>query len=260
MRFAAAVLGAILLLQGTCASAESLAVRHTEGVVHGFLVLRNLEGAVLAEGELNQVARGDRVTSKLAFRFRDGSSHEETAVYSQRGRFRLLSDHVLQKGPSFPRATEITIDALAARVKAHGAGEDAKDIDEPLEMPPDIANGMISTLLKNIPAGTSSIKVPIVTVSKKPHIADLTITREGEDHFAVAGSRHAGVRYRVHVKFRGLAGVVAPILGKEPPDYHVWIMEGPAPVFLKSEGPLYSGGPAWRIELASPQWPKEAKP
>ena len=249
-------LGAIALLQAACVGAEPLAVRQTEGVVHGFLVLRSLEGALLAEGELNQVARGDRVTSKLAFRFRDGSTHEETVVYSQRGKFRLLSDRVVQKGPSFPRTSDVTIDALAGRVKAHRSGEEAKDIDERLEMPPDIGNGIISTLMKNIPAGASSIKVPVVTVGTKPHIADLTITREGEDRFAVAGSPHSGVRYRVHVKFRGLAGVAASVLGKEPPDYHVWIMEGPAPVFLRSEGPLFNGGPAWRIELASPEWPK----
>jgi hypothetical protein len=51
-----------------------------------------------------------------------------------------------------------------------------------------------------------------------------------------------------------MAGVAAAVAEKEPPDYHVWIMKGEAPVFLKSEGPLYFGGPVWRIELASPSW------
>jgi len=27
-----------------------------------------------------------------------------------------------------------------------------------------------------------------------------------------------------------------------------WILEGEAPAFLKFEGPLYEGGPIWRIE------------
>ena len=258
-RLRAAALGTILLLHGVHANSESVAVRHTEGVVHGFLVLRSLAGEVLADGDLSQTARGDRVTSRLAFRFKDGSTHEETVIYSQRGNFRLVSDRIVQKGPSFPRTSDVAIDVAAGRVKFLRAGEDGKDgaVSERLTLPPDIANGMVSTLIKNIPAGATSIKVPIVVIGKKPQLADLTIAREGEDHFAVAGSQRAAARYRVHLKFRGVSGVVAPILGKEPPDYHVWIVEGQAPGFLKSEGPLYSGGPVWRIELTSPEWPKD---
>ena len=59
-----------------------VAVRHTEGVVHGFLVLRTLDGMPIADGDLTQVARGTRVTSRLVFHFKDGSSHDETAVFS----------------------------------------------------------------------------------------------------------------------------------------------------------------------------------
>ena len=43
------------------------------------------------------------MTARLVFRFKDGSLSDETAVYSQRGRFRLLTDHVVQKGPSFSK-------------------------------------------------------------------------------------------------------------------------------------------------------------
>jgi hypothetical protein len=39
----------------------------------------------------------------------------------------------------------------------------------------------------------------------------------------------------------------------------VWVLEGEAPTLLKSEGPLYEGGPVWRIEQISPVWAKEAK-
>lgn len=45
-----------------------------------------------------------------------------------------------------------------------------------------------------------------------------------------------------------------------PPDSHVWILGGEAPAFVKSEQPLYFGGPVWRIELASPSWPRGAVP
>jgi hypothetical protein len=64
------------------------------------------------------------------------------------------------------------------------------------------------------------------------------------------------MRYAVKVDIGGISGVIAPIIGRQPPDTHVWMVGGRAPGFLKSEGPLYEDGPVWRIELASPIWPK----
>jgi len=54
-------------------AAGQFAVQHTEGMVHGFLVLRTLEGETLADGDLIQVARADRVTAHLIFHFKNGS-------------------------------------------------------------------------------------------------------------------------------------------------------------------------------------------
>ena len=77
--------------------ADPVAVRHTEGIVHGFLTLRTLDGTLIANGDLIQLARGERVTSRLVFRFTDGSLRDETSVFSQRGTFRLISNHLVQK-------------------------------------------------------------------------------------------------------------------------------------------------------------------
>ncbi len=54
------------LLQPRVTPAQTVAVRHTEGVVHGFLALRTLKGEpeILADGDLIQVARGNRVTTQ----------------------------------------------------------------------------------------------------------------------------------------------------------------------------------------------------
>ena len=56
------------------------------------------------------------------------------------------------------------------------------------------------------------------------------------------------------IEIGGLAGLVAPLFGKQPEDSHVWILGGEAPAFVKFEGPLAFGTPPWRIELASPVW------
>jgi hypothetical protein len=110
------VLGIVVLCSGS-ATADQVPVRHQEGLIHGFLVLRTLEGETIADGDLIQNVHADRVTSRLAFHFKDGSIHDETAVFSQRGHFRLLSDHLIQKGPSFEHPMEMTINGSTGRVE-----------------------------------------------------------------------------------------------------------------------------------------------
>src|SRR5690348_585740 len=62
------LVGVFIALVLACVSAElragALAVRYTEGVVHGFLTLRTLDGHVIADGDLTQVAHGTRVASR----------------------------------------------------------------------------------------------------------------------------------------------------------------------------------------------------
>ena len=104
------------LLSSTGLMAESVPVRYKEGVSHGFLVLRTPDGKSIANGESTQVSEGDRVTTHMWFKFKDGSFYDQKTVFSQRGTFRLLSDHVLQKGPAFKRRLETSIDAISGEV------------------------------------------------------------------------------------------------------------------------------------------------
>src|SRR5262245_28509543 len=106
----------LIVVQAAVLTGEPVGVRHSEGLVHGFLTLKTLDGTLLADGDLLQSARGSRVTSRLVFHFKDGSLHDETAVFSQRQQFRLLSDHLVQKGPSFPHPVDMKIDAVKGQV------------------------------------------------------------------------------------------------------------------------------------------------
>ena len=83
-------------------------------------------------------------------------------------------------------------------------------------------------------------------------LVKLEILPEGEKAIASGNTKHETVRYVVKVKIGGVAGLVAPLLGKQPPDTHVWVLTGNAPAFVKFEGPIYEGGPIGRIELATP--------
>lgn len=252
----AMVVGVTLLQPGETSSAQ-VAVRHTEGVLHGFLVLRTLAGEPLADGDLVQIARGDRVTSQLVFHFKDGSVHDETAVFSQRGNFRLLNYHLIQKGRAFPHPVAVSIDGSTGQVTVRSTDDDGKEkvATERLNLPRDVANGMILTLLKNIRSKAQQMTLSMVAATPKPRLVKLAITRQGEDLFAVGGSSRKATHYVVKVEIGGVAGLVAPLFGKQPPDTHVWILGGDAPAFVKLEGALCLDGPIWRIELTSPIWP-----
>ena len=241
------------------AAAEEIEVRHSEGVVRGFLVLKTLDGSQLARGDLVQSARGERVTSRLTFHFPDGSLHEETVVYTERSRFHLVSDHLVQKGRTFPHPIESSVDMATGRVTVRYLNEpDKKSTDEKMELPADVANGMMLTLLKNIPPDASSTSVSYVAVSESPRLVKLVklvVSRAGTDTFSAAGASHKATRFVINAEIGGFTGFLAKLTGKVPPPISVWILPGEAPAFVKSEGPLYSGGPVWRIELTSPAWP-----
>ena len=83
----ACALAVVVCLLPAVLSAEPVAVRHAEGLTHGFLLLRSPDGALLANGDLIQNLVGGRVSSRLVFRFKDGSVSDETSVFSQRGHF-----------------------------------------------------------------------------------------------------------------------------------------------------------------------------
>ena len=245
-----------LLLPSAVLSQSAVVVRYTGGLVHGFLVLRTLEGNVLADGEVTEVAHGERVTSHLILRFKDGSTNEDTVVFSQRHTFRLVSDHLVQKGPAFKQPIDVSVDGSTGQVTVRYTDDGGKEktVTDRLKLPANVSNGMVLTLLKNIRPDVPMTTLSMVAAAPKPRLVKLLISPEGEESFSAGGLAHKATRYVVKVDIGGIAGVVAPFLGKQPEDTHIWILGGDAPSFVKLEGPLYLGGPIWRIELATPNW------
>jgi hypothetical protein len=246
-------------LFGVAATAEPVAVRHTEGSLRGFLVLRSLDDQVLADGELTQTVRGDRVTARLAFRFRDGSTHEETTVYSQREQLQLISNRIAQKGPSFPQPLEMTVEATGkATVRYQDDKGTQQTATDHFAAPPDLANGLVPKLLINARPDAMPQSFSLMAATPTPRMVKLLVTPAGPERFTIGGAPREAMHYVLKVEIGGVAGVLAPIVGKQPPDSHVWIATGEVPVFVRAEQPFYAGGPVWRIELASPTWPGPA--
>jgi hypothetical protein len=85
-----------------------------------FIVVKTLEGNALADGDMTQVSHGDRVSAQVTIHFKDGSIHDETAVFSGRHNFRLLNYHLVQKGSAFPHPIELSIVYRPSHGSLHG--------------------------------------------------------------------------------------------------------------------------------------------
>jgi hypothetical protein len=249
----------VCILSVSPALAAPVTVHYREGLMHGFLVMSTLDGAEVADGDLLQVPHGNQITSRLIFHFKDGSLWDETVVFSQRTAFRLLTYHLVQKGPSFQHDTEVSIKASTGEVAIRYNDDDGKEkvINDRMKLPPDLANGMVLVLLRNLPPTATPAEVSMLAITPKPRLIKLAISSQGEDSFSLGALSHKAFHYVVKVQIGGVAGLIAPLFGKQPPDTNIWVMGGEAPTFVKSEGLLSFGAPIWRIELIAPGWPKE---
>jgi hypothetical protein len=238
--------------------AQAVPVRSIEGTVHGFLCVRAQDGHVIAAGELIQVAHGSTVTAHLVFHFRDGSLDDETTVFSERGSFRLVSDHHIQQGPSFPTPMDLTIDVMNGQVTSRVPGK-APAIYS-VKIPFDLANGLVGTVVKNIKPNTPETKVSLLVMAPKPLVVKLDITPRGQDPFDLIGLPRKALHYNMQIQLGGVTGVVATLIGKHPSDLQIWVLGGDAPSFLREDGQWFADGPVWSTEFASPDWPDTAHP
>jgi hypothetical protein len=255
-RSVAVLLVCVCALLAPYASATPVQVKHKEGVTHGFLILSTEDGTTIAYGDSTEEVHGNNVTAHLIYHFKDGSLEQEDLVFSQRGTFRLISYHRIEKGPSFKNEEELSVDARSGQVNVKYTDDKGKEKfeSERMKLPPDLANGLVLTMLKNVPDNAKT-ELSYVVATPKPRIVKLEATPVGTEPYTILGSKREALHFAIKVDIGGVAGVIAPLVGKQPPDNHVWISRGEAPTFVKSLTLSYMGGPMWRTELASPVWP-----
>jgi hypothetical protein len=237
------------------AAADPIAVRHLEGVTFGFLTLRNTDGETIANGYLQQTAKPGSaiITDDLQFHFKDGSLYRETTKFTQRGTFHLVSDQVTQKGPAFKQENQSWIDVASGKVtvRTMDKGKE-KQTTQQMSIPPDVANGLLFVLVKNMDPSAAETTVSMVAASDKPRVVKLKFTPAEEKTVKFGLLTFKAQHYVMKIKIAGVAGKVAPSVGKQPPDAHFWTIKSEAPTFVEFEGQMFEDGPVWRIEFAAP--------
>jgi hypothetical protein len=247
-----------LVILPTVSNSDPVPARLKQGTGHIFLLLLGEDEKTLAVGESLQTVKGYTVTTRTTFHFRDGSLDEETTVFEQRVNLRLLSDDHLQRGPAFPHPMEIRIEATAGRITVHDLESGKTNLHE-LKIPFDLANGIITQVLQNIPEDTAETKVSYVLPTSKPRLATLAISRAGEDVYTLGGERQTAKKLEIKVELGGVAGVIAPVIGKEPKSGTAWMAGGKVPMFIRIKTQFYEGGPLWTIQQTAPGWPSDER-
>jgi hypothetical protein len=243
------------------AQADAMPVRHVQGSFHGFLELRSEGGNVVASGDSLQFVHGERITAETIFHFKDGSVDDETTVYTQHKTFHLISDHHLQKGPAFPHPLDVLIDAGSGMVTVRTTDKDGKAAvtSQHMTLPPDLANGLIPIVVENMLAAQQGTTVEMVVMAPKPRVVKMVITNLGEENCSVVDVATKATHYEIKIVLGGAIGLIAPLVGKAPPNIQLWIIRGGVPTFAREQGPLYAEGPVMNIRLASPVWPAAGK-
>jgi hypothetical protein len=204
-------------LLAPCASAAPVQVKYKEGVTHGFLILSTEEGTAIAYGDSTEVVRGNNVTAHLSYHFKDGSLEQEDLVFSQRGTFRLITYHRIEKGPSFKNhEEELSVDARSGQVNVKYTDDKGKEKfeSERMKLPPDLANGLVLTMLKNVPDNAKT-ELSYVVATPKPRIVKLEATPVGTEPYTIVGSKREALHFAIKVDIGGVAGVIAPLVGKQ---------------------------------------------
>ena len=177
-KFFSLLLGFVVFFQPSVSNAELIPVRHREGVTFGFLVLRTVEGQTIAYGELKQVvsSNDELVTDDLQFQFKDGSFYQEITKFTQSHDFRLVSDQLVQKGPSFKQDTESWIEAATGKVTVRTVEKGKEKLTtKHLDLPADVSNGLLFTLVKNVDPALAETTVSMVAASTTPRLVKLHI-------------------------------------------------------------------------------------
>ena len=236
------------------AAGATVPVRFAEGTTRGFLILRSPAGKIIAHGDLLQVPRDGHVESRLVFRFDDGSLYDEVAVFSQNGVFRLSSYRLVQRGPSFPDAMEASLERASRgyRVSTRDGVKTGQ-----IDLPEDTYNGLATILVKNLRRG-SGTTVQMVAFTPAPILVPLEMRAIAEEGGTAGGRPVKTTRFHLQPRLGLVKSLLARLVGKSPPDYHCWVVLEGVPAFVAVEGPLYVGGPVWRIEVVSPRGPGAA--
>ena len=240
------------------AHAEQITVKHVQLPMHRFMVARSEAGQIIANVEFSQAVQSDQVTMDVIYRFVDGSIDDEETTYTQQGSFRLVRNHHIQKGPFFTKPVDFTVEAATGLVTSRTIEKNGKMHVESkhINLPDDLANGFVGTLLLNVPHNTAPFRVGMLAPVGGGRLIRLLISPEEEQTVQLSGRSLKATVFRVHPELGGIVSVIARLLGILPKDVMVWVLEGEEPAVAVVVGQLGGSGPVVSADLVGTSFDK----
>jgi hypothetical protein len=240
------------------AHAEQITVKHVQLPMHRFMVARSEAGQIIANVEFSQAVQSDQVTMDVIYRFVDGSIDDEETTYTQQGTFRLVRNHHIQKGPFFTKPVDFTVEAATGIVTSRTIEKNGKMHIESkhINLPDDLANGFVGTLLLNVPHNTAPFRVGMLAPVGGGRLIRLLISPEEEQTVQLSGRSLKATVFRVHPELGGIVSVIARLLGIQPKDVMVWVLEGEEPAVAVVVGQLGGSGPVVSADLVGTSFDK----
>ncbi len=222
------------------------------------MVARSETGTIIARAEFIETVQGDEVTMRLTYHFLDGSIDDETTTYTQQGTFRLVRNHHIQSGPFFDPPVDFTVEAATGTATSSTADQDGRMQVESthIGLPNDLANGFVGTLLLNVPPNTAPFRVGILVPVFGGRLIRILISPEGEQPFQKSGQTLKATVFRIHAELGGILGMLAKLVGRQPKDVMVWVLEGEKPVVIRVVGQMGGYGPVVSSELVGASFGK----
>jgi hypothetical protein len=181
----------------------------------------------------------------------DGSIDDETTTYRQQGTFRLIRNHHIEQGPFFAKPIDFTVKAATGIVTSRTIDKNGRVHVESkhMNLPDDLANGFVGTLLLNVPPNTAPFRAGMLAPVGGGRLIRLLISPEDEQTVHLAGQTLKAAVFRIHPELGGIVGVIAKLLGLQPKDVTVWVLEGEEPAVAVIVGQLGGYGPVVSSEL-----------
>ena len=89
---------------------------------------------------------------------------------------------------------------------------------EHIDVPADLANGIVLTLLKNVRHDALPSQFSMIVATPKPRLVKLKIQPSADESFSTGGTRRKAAHYVLKIDIGGVKGLLAPLAGKQPPD------------------------------------------
>ncbi|ABC83291.1 hypothetical protein [Anaeromyxobacter dehalogenans] len=213
--------------------AGAVEVRSPPGALHGFPSMSDASGAVVADGELVQERRGEKLFVRARWVFPGDRVAEETAEFSlspELAQERFAWVETDQEGER--RRFEVDFAAGRARSAVRGKHGVARE-DEAVEVPRGRAfagYGVALAASQLAIAERASARITFVAFTPKPRTVTLEIRNDGGAPVEAAGRTIPCVRYTLHPRLPFPLSVFA-----KAPDAHLWLTRAEPRALVRAE-------------------------